>query len=42
METNFDLAVRDGKYLVYIEEALQRIKDGTFGICKICNSSFPG
>jgi DnaK suppressor protein len=41
METNFDLAARDGKYLVYIEEALQRIKDGTFGICKICNKLIP-
>ncbi len=36
LETNFDLAEREGKYLVYIEEALQRIKDGTYGICKDC------
>ncbi len=41
LETNFDLAAREGKYLVYLEEALQRIKNGTFGICKICNQLIP-
>ena len=41
LETNFDLAARDGKYLVYLEEALQRIKKGTFGICKVCHNLIP-
>ncbi len=41
LETNFDLAARDGKYLVYLEEALQRIEDGTFGICKVCKKLIP-
>jgi DnaK suppressor protein len=36
LETNFDLAERDGKYLVYLQEALHRIKQGTYGICKDC------
>lgn len=37
METNFDLIQREGKFLVYIEEALERIKHGTYGICKVCD-----
>lgn len=41
LETNFDLAAREGKYLVYVEEALQRIKNGSFGVCKVCNSLIP-
>lgn len=41
LETNFDLAARDGKYLVYLEEALQRIEDGTYGICKVCKKLIP-
>ena len=41
LETNFDLAARDGKYLVYLEEALQRIEDGTYGICKVCHKLIP-
>lgn len=41
LETNFDLAARDGKYLVYLEEALQRIDAGTFGICKVCHKLIP-
>ena len=36
LETNLSLAAREGKYLVYLEEALKRIKNGTFGVCKIC------
>ena len=36
LETTFSLAAREGKYLVYLEEALQRIKKGTFGVCKVC------
>lgn len=41
LETNFDLAARDGKYLVYLEEALQRIEDGTYGVCKVCHKLIP-
>ncbi len=41
LETNFDLAARDGKYLVYLEEALQRIEAGTFGVCKVCHKLIP-
>ena len=28
---------REGDYLEYIDEALQRIDDGSFGICRICS-----
>lgn len=41
LETNFELAAREGKYLVYLEEALKRIKKGTFGICKVCGQLIP-
>ena len=41
LETNFSLAAREGKYLVYLEEALKRIKNGTFGICKVCGQLIP-
>ena len=41
LETNFDLAAREGKNLVYLEEALQRVKNGTFGICKVCKNLIP-
>lgn len=41
LEINFDLAAREGKYLVYLEEALHRVKEGTFGICKICKNLIP-
>ena len=35
------LAAREGKYLVYLEEALQRIRKGTFGVCKVCKQLIP-
>ena len=41
LETTFSLAAREGKYLVYLEEALKRIKKGTFGICKVCGELIP-
>lgn len=41
LETNFSLAAREGKYLVYLEEALKRIHKGTFGICKVCGQLIP-
>ena len=30
------LAQRGGDYIEYLNEALQRIDEGTFGICRIC------
>ena len=39
LETTFSLAAREG--LVYLEEALQRIKKGTFGVCKVCKQLIP-
>jgi len=36
-ELEFLLAARDEKYIRHLDEALQRIKDGTFGICRTCN-----
>jgi RNA polymerase-binding protein DksA len=31
------LAQRGGDYIEYLNEALQRIEGGTFGVCRICN-----
>ncbi len=31
------LAQRGGDYIEYLNEALQRIERGTFGVCRICN-----
>lgn len=41
LETTFSLAAREGKYLVYLEEALKRIHNGTFGVCKVCKELIP-
>ena len=35
-EKNLLLAQREGNYIDYLDEALQRIEDGTFGICRVC------
>ena len=35
-EKSLLLAQRGGDYIDYLNEALQRIKDGTFGICRTC------
>ena len=35
-EKNLLLAQREGNYIDYLDEALQRIADGTFGICRVC------
>ncbi len=40
-EQAFRLASREGKYLNFLEEALLKIKDGTFGICTGCNELIP-
>lgn len=41
IETNFNLAERESRYLLYIEEALKRVNQGTYGICKGCNKIIP-
>ncbi|MCY3763248.1 MAG: TraR/DksA C4-type zinc finger protein [Gemmatimonadetes bacterium] len=35
-EKNLLLAQREGNYIDYLDEALRRIADGTFGICRVC------
>jgi RNA polymerase-binding protein DksA len=35
-EHNFHLAEREGAFLEHLEQALERIKNGTYGICKKC------
>jgi RNA polymerase-binding protein DksA len=35
-EMGFHLVGREDKYLKHLDDALARIKDGTFGICKSC------
>ncbi len=35
-EKNMLFAQREGEYIEYVEEALQRIADGTFGNCRVC------
>ncbi len=35
-EKAFMFASRDGAYLVHLDEALKRIADGTFGVCRVC------
>jgi DnaK suppressor protein len=36
-EKNLLFAQREGSYIDYVDEALQRIENGTFGSCRICN-----
>lgn len=38
-EHAFAMASRESRYLLYLNEALDRIKDGTFGMCKKCRKS---
>jgi RNA polymerase-binding protein DksA len=40
-EQAFHLASREGKFLYYIEEALDRVRAGTFGICRKCGTLIP-
>lgn len=35
-EKNLLFAQREGSYIDYVDEALQRIEDGAFGSCRIC------
>ncbi len=36
-EKAFLFAARDEKYLKQLEMALERIENGTYGICRVCN-----
>ena len=40
-ETTFYHATRENRYLLYLEEALERIESGTYGICKGCGKEIP-
>jgi DnaK suppressor protein len=40
-EQAFHLASREGRFLYYIEEALDRVRAGTFGVCKKCGTLIP-
>lgn len=40
-EKKFYHASRENKYLLYIEEALDRIENGTYGICISCGKEIP-
>ena len=36
-EMAFNFASREGRYLYHLNEALKRIEDGKYGICRTCN-----
>ncbi len=36
-EQAYDLASREGRFLFHIDEALERIKNGAYGNCYVCN-----
>ncbi len=38
---NLNLAERDSKYLVQLADALDRIEQGTYGICVVCRKLIP-
>ncbi len=40
-EKAFMFASRDGVYLGQLEEALQRLEKGTYGICRVCRVDIP-
>lgn len=40
-EKSFLWYTRGNKFIRHLDEALDRIKDGTFGICKICGQLIP-
>ena len=40
-EKGFHFMNRESEYYKYLIYALDRIKDGTFGICKICSELIP-
>ena len=40
-EKAFMFASREGKYLTYLDSALERIKAGTYGLCQECGQPIP-
>ena len=40
-EKGFQLMNRESDYYKFLNNALERIKDGSFGVCKVCNSLIP-
>ena len=40
-EKSFFYASRENKYLQYLDEALERVEDGTYGICHSCDKDIP-
>ncbi|MBC8175691.1 MAG: TraR/DksA C4-type zinc finger protein [Candidatus Marinimicrobia bacterium] len=40
-EKAFFWFTREGKFIRYLEEALERVRDGTYGFCKGCGTSIP-
>lgn len=40
-EKAFLFASRDGVYFTQVEDALRRIKDGTYGVCRVCGKDIP-
>lgn len=40
-EKAFFFATREGKYLTHIDQALERIENGTYGICSDCDNPIP-
>jgi len=40
-EKNFMLMNRESDYFKNLKVALERIEEGTFGVCKICNNLIP-
>lgn len=40
-EKAFMFASRDGAYLGQLEKAIQRLDDGTYGICRVCEIEIP-
>jgi RNA polymerase-binding protein DksA len=40
-EKAFYFASRDEKYLQQLYKALERVKDGTFGVCRVCGKEIP-
>lgn len=40
-EKTFYHASRENKYLLHLEEAIERIENGTYGICAACQKEIP-
>ena len=40
-EKAFMFASRDGAYMGQLDQAIQRLEDGTYGICRVCKIEIP-